>query len=483
MPKAITPPRIFISYSWTSEKHKQWVLNFADSLVNDGVDVILDRYMLKPGQDNINFMEYMVSDDIKHVLVICDKGYQDKANKKKGGVGIESQVISPKVYKDVSQTKFIPLIKEFDNEGNACVPVFFEARNFIDISTDSKYFQEYENILRLIFEKPSITKPKIGQPPDYIIKEKKQSAIIRKYQMFENAVLNEKHIARGLFSDLLDQFIIEWPNYKLYPFKGEDGKQFDDAVINSIEEFSEYREIYLSALLLLTKFESDLDYIHEIQLFFERTINFTRPTKETHSYKTIWFDNFKYFLYDLFLNTITVLIEKRKYPEFISLIESNFVYERNFSKKIGDFQIFNFYLESLDVLRNKRLKLNRTSVQVDTLKENVDKSGKAKFESIMQSDCLLFLRSIVTNEKHYWFPRTLIYAGYDTQLDLFIRAQDKKDFKFLANLIGVESKSELLEKINDSGAFKDLNHSSYFMWGNLEINRLINFENLYDGEI
>lgn len=84
MPKAITPPRIFISYSWTSEKHKQWVLNFADSLVNDGVDVILDRYMLKPGQDNINFMEYMVSDDIKHVLVICDKGYQDKANKKEG---------------------------------------------------------------------------------------------------------------------------------------------------------------------------------------------------------------------------------------------------------------------------------------------------------------------------------------------------------------------------------------------------------------
>lgn len=483
MPKAITPPRIFISYSWTSEKHKQWVLNFADSLVNDGVDVILDRYMLKPGQDNINFMEIMVSDDIKHVLVICDKGYQDKANKRKGGVGIESQIISPKVYKDVSQTKFIPLIKEFDNQGNACVPVFFEARNFIDISTDTKYFKEYENILRLIFEKPSITKPKIGSPPDYIIKDKKQSAIIRKYQMFENALLNEKHIAKGLFSDLLDQFITEWPNYVLYPFKGEDGKQFDDAVINSIEEFSEYREIYLSALLLLTKFQSDLDYIPEIQLFFERTFKFTQPTREMHNYNEIWFDNFKYYLYDLYLNTITVLIENRKYAAYLSLIESNFVYERDFSKQIGNFPIFNFYIKSLDALRKERLKLNRTSIQVDTLKENVDKSGKVKFENIMQSDCLLFLRSIVTNEKHSWFPRTLIYAGYDTQLDLFIRAQNKKDFKVLANLIGVDSKSELLEKLNNSEAFGGLNRTTYFMWGNLEMNRLINLENLYNGEI
>ena len=188
-------------------------------------------------------------------------------------------------------------------------------------------------------------------------------------------------------------------------------------------------------------------------------------------------------MYDLFLNTITIFIEKRKYSEYISLIESNFVYKRNFSKQIGNFQIFNFNIDSLNTLRNSRLKGNRTSIQVDTLKENVDKSGKVKFESIMQSDCLLFLRSIVTNEKHHWFPRTLIYAGYDTQLDLFIRAQDKKDFKVLANLIGAGSKSELSENINNSQAFKGLNRSSYFMWGNLEINRLINFENLYDDKI
>ncbi len=41
-------PVIFISYSWDSEEHKEWVLNLANKLCDDGIDVILDRYHLRP---------------------------------------------------------------------------------------------------------------------------------------------------------------------------------------------------------------------------------------------------------------------------------------------------------------------------------------------------------------------------------------------------------------------------------------------------
>jgi len=36
-------PRIFISYSHDSEKHKAWVLNLSTRLRKNGVDVVLDQ--------------------------------------------------------------------------------------------------------------------------------------------------------------------------------------------------------------------------------------------------------------------------------------------------------------------------------------------------------------------------------------------------------------------------------------------------------
>ena len=48
--------KIFISYSWTTPKHEKWVLDLAERLVSDGVDVVLDKCNLKPGEDKYSFM-------------------------------------------------------------------------------------------------------------------------------------------------------------------------------------------------------------------------------------------------------------------------------------------------------------------------------------------------------------------------------------------------------------------------------------------
>lgn len=50
-------PKVFISYSHDSIKHKQWVLNLATRLRNNGIDAILDQFELKPGDDIPHFME------------------------------------------------------------------------------------------------------------------------------------------------------------------------------------------------------------------------------------------------------------------------------------------------------------------------------------------------------------------------------------------------------------------------------------------
>src|SRR5215212_2878123 len=119
-------PKVFVSYSWTSTDHVDWVVRLADRLVLSGVDVVLDQWDLMPGHDKFAFMERMVNDPtVVKVLAVCDKVYAEKANSRTGGVGTESQIISKSVYDKAGQDKFIPLIREKDDQGKECTPAFF----------------------------------------------------------------------------------------------------------------------------------------------------------------------------------------------------------------------------------------------------------------------------------------------------------------------------------------------------------------------
>ena len=44
-------PKLFVSYSWTSPEHEGWVLDLASELRDSGIDVILDKWDLKEGND------------------------------------------------------------------------------------------------------------------------------------------------------------------------------------------------------------------------------------------------------------------------------------------------------------------------------------------------------------------------------------------------------------------------------------------------
>ena len=49
--------------------------------MSDGVNVVIDIWDLREGQDKNSFMESMTTDEsITHVLAICDAEYTRKAN-------------------------------------------------------------------------------------------------------------------------------------------------------------------------------------------------------------------------------------------------------------------------------------------------------------------------------------------------------------------------------------------------------------------
>src|SRR5258708_15529033 len=104
----MTAPKTFISYCWTSTQHEQWVIDLATQLRESGVDVILDKWDLREGQDSNAFMEKMVTDPtVEKVVMVFDRAYADKADNRAGGVGTETQIISSEIYSKVEQTKFV----------------------------------------------------------------------------------------------------------------------------------------------------------------------------------------------------------------------------------------------------------------------------------------------------------------------------------------------------------------------------------------
>ncbi len=167
MPKQ---PKVFISYCWSSEEHESWVLDLATRLVSDGVNVVLDKWDLEIGHDKYAFMERMVNDEtISKVIIICDKGYMDKANARRGGVGTESQIISQEIYEKVDQNKFVPVVVEHDEHFSPCMPTFLRNRMFIDLSPSSDFTDNCNLLLRSLYDLPLYPKPPVGVPPEHIM--------------------------------------------------------------------------------------------------------------------------------------------------------------------------------------------------------------------------------------------------------------------------------------------------------------------------
>ena len=138
-------PKVFISYSHDTPEHKQWVSELGTKLRRKGVNVILDQWHCRLGDDITQFMERGIKDSDR-VLVICTDGYVRKANAGEGGVGYESMIVTRKLVEDLETNKFIPIIRQALGEDKT--PVFLGARVYIDFTDEDQFDEKFNELLR-----------------------------------------------------------------------------------------------------------------------------------------------------------------------------------------------------------------------------------------------------------------------------------------------------------------------------------------------
>lgn len=446
--------------------------------MSDGVLVVLDKWELQEGQDKYTFMEKMVTDEgITRVLVICDQQYKDKADAREGGVGSESLIISSEIYQKVDQKKFIPIVREFDDAGKECVPVYLEGRIYIDLSTEEKFFEEYEKLLRNLYERPSSSRPPLGTAPAHIFEDEPTLIITsHKLSYFKDSILQGKRISKGVFSEYLDNFQAALEDFKIDPQAKE--IEIDDQVLYSITQFIPYRDEFLDAIDFICKYTENDYYFEQIYELLEIVLPSKYPAPNMGSFNISWFDNFSFILYEIFLYLVSILIRHKRYPECNIFLDDLYHFSSSHGMDSGYFTKFNSVISSLDDNRKRRLKLNRVSIATDQLRERAT-LGFITFEGLMQTDLILYLRSVTHQSKYrnIWYPRTMIYAGgIYNPFKLFAKAQSSKNFMAIKTLLNVEDKDDLIESLTENNAIVDFNR--YFWHPGIDLERLINLENL-----
>ena len=445
-----TPPKVFISYSWTSDPHVAWVEALAERLCTDGVDVVFDRYDLKKGHDKYAFMERMVTDKtVKKVLAICDAKYAAKADGREGGVGTETQIISPEVYKQVNQEKFIPLIRERDEKGEPYLPIYFKGRIYIDFSDDANFEDAHEELLRDIFDAPAKKKPPIGKPPVHLLTP--NSAHVRTsgaFQRLKNAVENERPFVHALFDQYLDTFIESLEDFRIKVTK-ENRATFDDVVVESIEQMRPYRDNFVECMIYMLKFAPGEETEHSIIAFLEKLAALQKRPESVNSWNEDEIDNYRFFGYESFLYLIAACLRTRQYGSAAAFMES----EYHVPKTLGgnDFYAssaveFNDPITTLDEFRKHRLKLNAISVAASLIKSRAP-SGPISFREVMQADFLLYVRMFFPKRGQFshWLPRCLPYAERDGAMELFAKATGDRGFEPLKTLLRISDRDALMD--------------------------------------
>ena len=458
-------PKIFISYSWSSD----WlVVPLAERLVSHGIDVVLDKWDLKEGQDKYAFMEQCVNNsDITKVLIVCDKKYVDKANDRTGGVGDETVIISGEVYGKMKQEKFIPVIAECDEDGNPYVPAYIKSRIYINLSDEEKYEEEYDKLVRNIYEKPLYRKPKLGSRPDWIDDEKNNffplSDLIRQ---IKGAKSEKKQ--KSCVSKFIEEYVEMLKTYR------EEGGRTGEQVYKCFLDMKTIRDIFLDFLSALS--ETELNFADVIGDAFERMHNtLTTATgfepNATHACESDY-EIYNIHVWELFICVTAYLRHLQNYKSIYELLNRTYFLTPSCLDSVVrpvNYCSFYFYSELIERQYKPTTEdKDRFTLSGHTLCTEREKKPIYTGEALAEADVFLYQ---VTNAYQftedrtvywdpYWFPACYVYAK--TWPIEWTKIKSRKYCEKMFELFGVNSIDTLKEKLKNCIAERDMQYTGSF---------------------
>ena len=396
----IEKPKVFISYAWGSQEYDERIVSFAASLVDNGIEVVIDKWNLLEGNDTYSFMEQSVLDPtITNVLLLLDPLYEKKANSKQGGVGTETQIISSEVYNKTDQTKYIPVIFSRKQNGSIPKPVYLRGTLHFDLSTDENYEKEYRRLVKRLYGVEDYKRPELGKKPAWVDEQIDVSAAkrITKYDNLKN--LSSREDRKLKYIENINEFISTFNDF--------DSKNDKDP----IEIYKELKPLRDDALALFSLIPYSRDCIIRLtdaldKLRVEISIN----------QKDLLTEMKRSLLHELFIYLVAICYKNDLYEELGYLL--NRPYAGDYDNKPKSFRVFYHYNGPLDQAVCNKDNTNYYSGTANIWIENINASICDKKEFVL-ADLLCFNNSIIQVDRemfdHYWFPLTYVYMTDNNQ--------------------------------------------------------------------
>lgn len=456
MKQVIKHPRVFISYAWGTDEYNEKVILLATDLKRDGVEVVLDRWQLKEGNDTYAFMEKSVTDEsITNVLVLLDPIYAKKADERAGGVGTETQIISPEVYNKVSQRKFLPVVFARDEEGNVCKPRYMAGLLHFDLTKEDEYEYEYQRLVRTLYGIETLKEPELGCAPSWLEETPKISYKSKVSEDFfkgsADSVLKKRKFVEKI-NELEENFLI-------YEFA--DSANF----LCAYEEIIFYRDEFLVLL-------KSADYISDgckiiIESLEKVLAELRRDYPNISSLK-------RTMLHEIFIYVVAYYYKQKDWKSLRYILNKTYFTGRsNFNEEDDSFNSFYEYNEYFDKAVNVRDSKDYYCGTATFWIENMNMSICNKQEFVF-ADLLCYNSSyLVSNYSRdwQWFPITYVYCSQDYQSlmrTFSLKMKSIEHLKDVAYIMGYDSLDDFkkkyseVEKLYKEGKFRDYRYNMAF---------------------
>ena len=463
MKEPIEKPKVFISYAWSDEEYQELVLSFAEKLLSDGIDVVLDKWNLTEGNDTYAFMEKCVTDKtITNVLMLIDPVYAEKADNHQGGVGTETQIISAKVYKEVDQDKFIPIIMMRQEDGTVLKPTYLQSRLHFDLTDPEKYDNEYFRLVKKLYGKEVYEKPPLGKKPEWVDKplEKSHKTLV-KYEFLKNHKTdNAKSVDFKEYLDEISRKLIEFAY----------GKESYDDLSKYIPLYDESSEFKMDYLQLLSYSLYVTDASKKISAFFEETLDAVNKMGTTKSQITL------IRIHELFIYTIAYFLKNKLYSMAGYMLSRTYFSNStdSSSDRVDSFLVFyssgvHDNLDKAICLRDDKNYYSGTAhYWIETIATDI-----CSKEQFILADLVCFNYSIfgdMIKGPWHWFPITYVYDSHFTScLSMIGKKLISREYAVdILPLWGYETLDDFVkafkrqEEMINNGGLKDYRYGTSF---------------------
>lgn len=443
--------KVFVSYSWTTSDLQDWVIDLAQRLVAIGIDVVLDKWNLKKGHDKYAFMEQSVTDSqIDKVLIILDKGYAAKADTRTGGVGTETQIISPNVYAEVRQEKFIPIIYERDEQNEIYSPAFLKNRVYIDLSNEATFEENFEDLVKTIIERPSHKKPALGELPEYLFDEEEtrhKTTIL--LQRFEHVIRNKPKLINGATQEFLNEFLTILTTLTIKvtdPSSMTVGKQ----IIDILDQYAPRKDEFVQFFDKLLRSGEPLD-VELLIHFLEKAHVIQETIQGRYNAES---EPCQFAINEIFLSLNALAIKYKDYYLLGELIHSKYVVRLvGFNRQKHTFVLFYQNIESIKAYYSQ-LKLSGSTYESPAAALLIDRvAPPLTRELLVEADltCHYVAELVGIHNGGYireeWFPITYIYKE-NHQPEMIKKLSSKRHFERVKSLFDISSPDELKAKFS-----------------------------------